>query len=161
MIGGYELSKGEIRKLKIEDFKKCASIWDMEKQNKLAEKFYRELQTGNRETFVYVEGGDTYIAEGSIVFDMQDPDYTIDNQRVYCSRLIVKDTYRHRGIGSAMIDFLVDYSQRLGYKEMSIGVDLDNVVARNLYKKKGFTHVLFQGKDEQGAYIKLLKKLSA
>jgi hypothetical protein len=52
MIGGYELLKGEIRKLKIEDFKKCASIWDMEKQSKLAGKFYRELQVGNRETFV-------------------------------------------------------------------------------------------------------------
>ncbi|MDF2911531.1 MAG: GCN5-related N-acetyltransferase, partial [Sporolactobacillus laevolacticus] len=156
--GGYELLKGEIRKLKIEDFKKCASIWDMEKQSKLAGKFYRELQVGNRETFVYVEDG-LYIGEGSIVFDMQDPDYTIDNQRLYFSRLIVKDTYCHRGIGNAMIDFLVDYSQRLGYKEMSIGVDLDNVIARNLYKKKGFTHVLFQGKDEQGAYEKLLKKL--
>ena len=46
-----------------------------------------------------------------------------------------------------------------GYKEITVGVDKDNLAAIHLYRKKGFTKVLFNGGDEQGEYFKLLKKL--
>ncbi|MCO7126435.1 GNAT family N-acetyltransferase [Sporolactobacillus shoreicorticis] len=59
-----------------------------------------------------------------------------------------------------MIDFLIDYARELGYQEVTVGVDLDKLIAIKLYLKKGFTHVLYQGKDAYGAYQKLLKKLN-
>ena len=46
-----------------------------------------------------------------------------------------------------------------GYKEITVGVDKDNFAAIHLYRKKGFTKVLFDGCDEQGEYFKLLKTL--
>ena len=46
-----------------------------------------------------------------------------------------------------------------GYKEITVGVDKDNLAAIHLYRKKGFTKVLFDGCDEQGEYFKLLKTL--
>ena len=46
-----------------------------------------------------------------------------------------------------------------GYKEITVGVDKDNFAAVHLYRKKGFTKVLFDGCDEQGEYFKLLKTL--
>ena len=47
----------------------------------------------------------------------------------------------------------------MGYKEISIGVDKDNTAALHLYRKKGFTTVIFDGADEYGKYYKLLKVL--
>ena len=47
----------------------------------------------------------------------------------------------------------------MGYKEASIGVDKDNTIAINLYRKKGFTNVIFDGADEYGEYFKLMKIL--
>ena len=47
----------------------------------------------------------------------------------------------------------------MGYKEVSIGVDKDNLAALHLYKKKGFTTILFDGADEDGEYFKLMTTL--
>ncbi|MFT8310821.1 MAG: GNAT family N-acetyltransferase [Sporolactobacillus sp.] len=148
----------EIIQLKPECFQQCSAIWDMKKQKRLAEKFYKELVTGNRRTFVSIKDS-AYIGEISLVFDMNDADYTIRDRRVYLSRLIVKEAFRNQGIGGMLVDFLIDYARDLGYQELTVGVDLDNSIAIKLYMQKGFTHILYKGEDAYGAYQKLLKKL--
>ena len=86
-------------------------------------------------------------------------DYTIPNQRIYVSRLIVKYEYRRQGIGSKLVDFITEKAKSQGYTEMSIGVDLDNYPALKLYMEAGFDRVIYIGEDEQGKYLKLLKKI--
>ncbi|WP_331466705.1 GNAT family N-acetyltransferase [Macrococcoides goetzii] len=54
---------------------------------------------------------DEFIGEGSLVFTHQDSDYTIPNQRVYLSRMIVKEEHRNRGIGGIMLDYLIEKAQ--------------------------------------------------
>ncbi len=95
-----------------------------------------------------------------MVFKNDDPDYTITGKRIYLSRMIVKEEHRNRGIGGIILNFLVDYAEQLGYAEIALGVDTDNMNARHLYEKKGFTDVLFTGKDKYGEYVKLLRKNS-
>jgi ribosomal protein S18 acetylase RimI-like enzyme len=73
--------------------------------------------------------------------------------------MLVKAEYRNRGIGGIILDYLIDYAKQLGYEEISVGVDIDNLNARHLYDKKGFTNVIFEGEDELGKYVKLLKEL--
>ena len=46
-----------------------------------------------------------------------------------------------------------------GYRELSVGVDLDNYPAFRLYAECGFDKILFIGQDEQGRYVKLLKTI--
>lgn len=147
----------KIKKLEPKDYYKCGNIWDMTKNSDLVKMFYDELISGNRITFIYLEN-DEFLGEGSLVFKKIDPDYTIPHKRIYLSHMIVKDEYRNRGIGSIIIDYLIDYAKRLGYEEISLGVDTDNLNARHLYEKKGFTNVIFIGEDAYGEYVKLLKK---
>ena len=45
----------------------------------------------------------------------------------------------------------------MGYKELSIGVDLNDYPAIRLYVECGFDKVIYIGKDEQGEYLKLLR----
>ncbi len=146
-----------IEQLKIEDYNKCSNIWNMKTQP-LAEKWREEIISGNRLVFVYKINGE-FIGEGALVFDTGDPDYTIAGKRVYVSRMIVKKEYRNRGIGSTILDFLIKKAKEMGFSEMTIGVDKDNVNALHLYRKYGFTEVLFDGADEYGEYFKLMKRI--
>lgn len=146
-----------IERLNIKDYSKCNNIWNMEKCE-FTEKFYQEIENGNRVVFIY-KINDEFIGEIAYVFDMNDTDYTIPNQRIYISRLIVKKEYRNQGIGGTLIDYILDEIKKMGYKEATIGVDKDNVTAIHLYKKKGFTNILFDGKDEYGEFYKLMKEI--
>ena len=47
----------------------------------------------------------------------------------------------------------------MGFSELSIGVDIDNYPALRLYADAGFREIIFVGEDEQGRYMKLLKRL--
>ena len=145
-----------IEQLQIKDNEKCNNIWNMEKQKELADKFYQELLSGNRITYISKDG-DEFIGEISLVKDMNDTDYTIPNQRVYVSHLIVKPEYRRQGIGKMLVDYITEKAKELGYTEMSIGVDLENYPALKIYTNCGFNKVVYIGEDEQGKYIKLLK----
>ena len=147
-----------ILQLKIEDFEKCQNIWNQQKQAKLAQQFYEELSNGNRMTYVYTRDNE-FIGEISLVFDMKDSDYTIEKQRIYVSRLLVKPDYRRQGIGRLLVNHVVEIAKQMNYKEMSIGVDLDNYPALKLYIEAGFDQIIFIGRDEQSEYMKLLKTL--
>jgi diamine N-acetyltransferase len=147
----------EIVKLNPEDYHKCNNIWDMKKQPDAA-KWYQELVSRNRIIFVYVVNGE-FIGEGALVFDNNDPEYTISGKRIYLSRMIVKREFRHQGIGQIIVDHLCKYAKELGYSEIALGVDTENSVARHLYEKNGFTKVIYSGEDEHGKFVKLLKVL--
>ena len=146
-----------IEQLNPADYQKCSNIWDMGRQ-KNAEKWRQEIISGNRTVFVYKIDGE-FIGEGALVKDTGDCDYTVENRRIYVSRMIVKKEYRNRGIGSKILEFLVDKAREWGYSEMTIGVDKDNLNALHLYRKYGFDTVLFDGSDEYGEYLKLMKKI--
>ena len=144
-----------IEPLDLTDYEKCNSIWDMD-AFPLTEQFRQEIEAENRFVFIYKINGE-FIGEIAYVLDNGDPDYTVPEKRVYISRLIVKQEYRNHGIGSALIDHILKVIYDLGYTEASIGVDKDNLPALHLYRKKGFTTVLFDGEDTDGAFYKLLK----
>lgn len=152
------MMKHEIIALDIADFNKCGNIWNMEKQSALAEQFYRELLSNNRITFIYTIDSE-FIGEISLVFDMKDSDYTITDQRIYISRLIIKHEYRHQGIGRKLLHFAIEKIKEMNYEEIAIGVDLDNYPALKLYIESGFDRIIRIDRDDQGPYIKLLKTL--
>ena len=131
--------KDDIIRLDLSDFDKCGNIWDMQKQSELAARFLREMR--------------------EVVTDAGDPQYTIPDRRLYVSRLIVKDEYRRQGIGKKLVDFIVRNAQQEGYRELSIGVDLDNDPALRLYTQMGFDRIVHIGEDEYGRFIKLIKEL--
>ncbi len=150
--------KADIIRLDLSDFDKCGNIWDMQKQGELAARFLREMREGIRTTYIYRIDGD-YIGEISIVTDAGDPQYTIPDRRLYVSRLIVKDEYRRQGIGKKLVDFIIRKAQQEGYRELSIGVDLDNYPALRLYAQMGFDRIVHIGEDEYGRFVKLIKEL--
>ena len=140
------------------DFKCCAVLWNLKKQPELAERFYADLCSGNRLTWICERSGEL-LGEISLVLDMNDPDYTIPNQRAYVSHLIVKKDCRRQGIGKALVAYVAAQARGMGLQELTIGVDLDNYPALKLYTAAGFDRVLLIDEDGQGRYGKLMKVL--
>lgn len=148
----------EIIELDIKNYEKCGNIWNMEKNKELKDRFYKELISKNRMTFVYVKN-EEYIAEISIVFNKDDKDYSIPGKRLYISRIIVKKALRGQGYGKKLMNYVIDYAKRNNYEELSLGVNLDNYIALKLYVGLGFTKIQYIGEDSDGKYVKLIKKL--
>ena len=147
-----------IRLLRPEEFSKCSGLWDLQKQNDLADRFLTELISGNRITYVFEKNRD-FLGEVSLVKEMPDSDYTVPNQSIYMSHLIVKKSERRKGIGKALVSYGIDKAKSMGYSEISIGVDMDNYPAIQLYFRFGFDRIAFVGEDTQGRYFKLIKSL--
>ena len=148
----------KIIELAIKDYEKCGNIWNMEKNKELKDRFYQELLTQNRKTFVYVKD-EEYIAEISIVYNKNDVDYSIPSKRLYISRIIVKKALRGNGYGKKLMNHVIEYAKKENYEELSLGVNLDNYIALNLYVKLGFNKIQYIGEDSDGKYVKLIKKL--
>ena len=151
------MSRIEIVPVTPENYHKCGNVWNMEKTRQTKE-WLEEIRSGNRMPFAYMADGE-FLGEIALVKENGDPDYTIPGRRIYVSRLVVKKGYRGQGIGTILVDFIIEKAGSLGYTELSIGVDKDNAAALHLYRKKGFDEVLFDGEDEDGPYYKLLKRL--
>lgn len=151
------LHQNQIIRLLPENYQKCMNIWNFQRQQN-TKQFYQELVEGNRIIFVYVLNNE-YVGEGSLVLKSEDKDYTIPNQRINITRLIVKPEYRRRGIATKLAMQLLNTAREMGYQEATIGIDLKNHVALHLYEKLGFNHILYRGRDQDGEFIKLLKKL--
>lgn len=148
----------EIIKLDIKNFEKCNNIWNMEKNKELKDRFYKELLNKNRMTFVYTKD-EEYIGEVSIVFNKNDEDYSIPGIRLYISRIIVKKEFRGKGYGKKLMNHIIEYAKREKYKELSLGVNLDNYIALRLYVELGFNKIQYIGEDSDGKYVKLIKRL--
>jgi len=149
----------KIIKLDPKEFDKCGNIWNMTNNPERTKKRYEGIKSGNQIAFVYVENGN-FIGDGVLILDNGDRDYTIPDKRVCIQRMAVKKERRNQGIGGIILDFLIDEAKRMGYKEITLGVNKSNTAARYLYEKKRFDTVLFDGADEYGEYVKLLKYLT-
>lgn len=147
-----------VRDLRPEEYSKCIDIWGVANESKIPGSFYGEFMSGNRVIFVATRG-EEFLAEGALVFDKNDPDYTLAGKRVYLSRIGVKASCRRQGLGQLITQHLISHAKELGYREFSIGVNCDNTPALRLYEKLGFTETIFQGSDEYGEYLKLLKRV--
>lgn len=146
----------KIEQIKIDEYHKCNNIWDM-KKCPYTQQFKKQIIKGDRLTFIYKKDNE-FIAEGSLVINVDDSDYFIPSKRIYISRMIVKREYRNKGICQLMLDFLVNTAKQMGYTQATIGVDADNEIALHIYQKSGFV-ILKNCVDKDGEYYKMIKDL--
>lgn len=53
-------------------------------------------------------------------------------------KIIIDEKYRHMGLGSKLLDNLIEYLQKNDYRKIFLEVRADNLNAKLFYKKNGF-----------------------
>jgi len=84
------------------------------------------------EYFLYKEDG---VAKGCVAFEQPDSD------TAYLNRLAVLPSYRHNGIGTALVRHILDYSKIKNIQIVSIGIIAEHEVLKNWYLNLGFIEV--------------------
>lgn len=67
--------------------------------------------------------------------------YCNDEKKIsaYITSVSVDKGKQGQGIGSELVDAGIEYVKCLGFKKIELEVDIQNIKAINLYRKKGFT----------------------
>ena len=69
----------------------------------------------------------------------------------WISMLVVSDKYKHQGVGKFAVEYAFEYLQSKGFNQIGVQTTEDNVAAKNLYMKSGFSIVeLKEFKTEDG-----------
>ena len=145
-----------IKQIGYDEYSDCIDIWNKQKFLSTENYIKEQIKAGNREVFV-LSAEDEYIAMCDLVYN--DPEYeTVPGKRLYLPRLVVKRSFRGEGYGKAILQDVLSIAKVKGYSEIVLGVDCDNTVAINLYKKLGFS-IYEEDEDEVGKFYKMIKLL--
>ena len=58
-----------------------------------------------------------------------------------CHALAVEPSFQGKGIGRQIVEFCIDYARDHAYQAVRLDVVPDNIPAKKLYKKCGFTYI--------------------
>lgn len=83
-------------------------------------------------------------------------------KRAYLFAYRIHKNYQGKGWGKILLTEVIDNLEKEGYKEFTVGVEDDNVLARHIYETCGFTEIIERKKESyQGdsyEYDLLLRK---
>lgn len=57
----------------------------------------------------------------------------------WISMLVVSEKFKQQGVGTFAVGFAVDYLTKRGFKQVKLHTTADNLIARKLYEKCGFS----------------------
>ncbi len=141
----------EIIKLNSSNYNLSNNIWNMERCE-FTEQFTQQVAYGTREPYL-MKYKKKYVASCDLVTDYGE--YTEKDVKIYLSRLIVKKEYRNKGIGQELLKYMINLCKEKGYKQITVGVDIDNSNALHIYKKFGFK-IYETATDEYGEFYKMI-----
>lgn len=137
----------KFRKISIDEFDKLYDLFpdDDDLWYKYREKRLKELSNKETDTYV-IEVNDKFIGEVSVNYVSHDLETeTIPDKRVYLQAYRVDKNYQGKGLGQQLIQYVLDDLESKGYTEFTIGVEEENLKAKHIYSKFGFTEEIDKG----------------
>jgi GNAT superfamily N-acetyltransferase len=156
----------KIRKGKIQDFKKLNHEWAWSPNNEwqqIAQKDYANgIQAGTQEFWV-IEKGDDILGEFHIYWNMKDKDKANGVNRAYLSAFRVHPDYRGQGLGTKLMQRVIERIKERGFNEVTIGAYHHEPAIQDLYKKWGFGDLVKECIEEttegKPKFLLFMKKL--
>ena len=87
------------------------------------------------------------IGELHVKYDNEDKDFAEKGKRAYLFAFRVHKDYQGKGLGSYLLEAVIDELTNSGYHELTVGVEDDNFRARYMYEKHGFVHPISRIKE--------------
>jgi len=151
-----------IRKIQVEELHTLVQLFDYSDVNEMITENTKAILNNTVSIFaLYVD--DRLIGELHAKYKSEDILEAIINRRAYLFAYRIDENYQGEGWGKLLLTRVIDILEKEGYKELSVGVEDDNLRARHIYKAYGFTEVIERKAESyQTAYYEydlLLRKL--
>ena len=98
----------------------------------------QRIESGDFSIYLLIER-EELIGELHVTWRSDDPFTAIDGQRAYLSAYRIREDKQGCGYGQLLLRGVIDAIKARGYHEITIGVEDDNLRAKHLYQKFGFT----------------------
>ena len=117
---------------------------EMIKQNEL------DMKGGNIDIFVMFDD-DRPIGELHAAYESDD-ERAVKEKRAYLFAFRIHEDYQGRGYGKQLLQSVIDTLNEKGYTEFTVGVEDDNVRAKHIYNRLGFTELIARKYEEYQGY---------
>ncbi len=126
-----------IRKLKIEELPLLTQLFDYNDVDDMIVQNTEEMQNERVAIFCIFQE-EKLLGELHVCYESEDIMVAERDKRAYLFAFRVHKDYQGRGIGTRLLEQVMDELMEKGYREFTVGVEDDNDRARHMYQKQGF-----------------------
>ena len=135
-----------IRKLKATELSILTQLFNYKDIDDMIFENTRNIQNGIVDIFALFDNN-KLIGELHVKYDNEDKDFAEKEKRAYLFAFRVHKDYQGKGLGSYLLEAVIDELNANGYLELTVGVEDDNIRARYMYEKHGFVHPIARIKE--------------
>ena len=150
-----------VRKIKTSELSILTELFNYKDIDDMIAENTRNIENGTVDIFALFNN-DMLIGELHVKYDNEDKDFAEKEKRAYLFAFRVHKDYQGKGLGSYLLETVIDELNANGYHELTVGVEDDNPRSRYMYEKQGFIQPIARIKETyQGdsyEYDLLLKK---
>ncbi len=151
-----------IRKLNAEDIRLLPQLFEYNDINSMIAENTEDIENGTIDIFCAFQE-ERLLGELHVCYQKSDTTFARRGKRAYLYAFRVHKNYQRQGIGTLLLETVINKLIGEGYSEFTVGVEDDNTLARNMYIKHGFvTPIARQKESYQGDFYEydlLLKTL--
>lgn len=126
-----------VRKLKTSELPILTELFNYKDIDDMITENTRNIENGNIDIFALFDDN-KLIGELHVKYDNEDKDFAEKEKRAYLFAFRVHKDYQGKGLGSYLLETVIDELNANGYHELTVGVEDDNNRVRYMYEKHGF-----------------------
>lgn len=150
-----------VRKLKTSELPILTELFNYKDIDDMIAENTRNIENGIVDIFALFDD-DKLIGELHVKYDNEDKDFAAKGKRAYLYAFRIHKDYQGKGLGSYLLETVIDELTNNGYHELTVGVEDDNLRARYMYEKYGFINPIARIKEtyqgDRYEYDLLLRK---
>ena len=139
-----------IKDMHLSDLKEIENIYDTEFQNTWKISILESELSNSSSKYIVAHIADKIVGFAGVLFSVDTADIT---------NIVVRKSYRHMGIGSKLLEELINLAKENNKNCLTLEVNINNVYAQQLYTKYNFKNLGIRKKYYNGtddAYIMTL-----
>ena len=131
----------QIKKLSVSELHTLTQLFDYNDVEEMIAENKRDIENRSIDIFV-VYLNNQLVGELHVAYEKEDKNFAERGKRAYLFAFRVQEEYQNQGIGKYLLEKVLDTLKTEGYTEFSVGVEDDNLRAKYIYQKYGFTKVI-------------------
>ena len=131
----------EIKKLPVSELDTLTQLCDYNDVEEMIAENARDIENRSIDIFV-VYLNNQLVGELHVAYEKEDKNFAERGKRAYLFAFRVHEEYQNQGIGKYLLEKVLDTLKAEGYREFTVGVEDDNLRAKYIYHKYGFTKVI-------------------